>query len=70
VDCANGAAYEIAPQVFRRLGANVVAINDKKPTGALKLELMDVITMGRTQLAFVPFCGEEFDWSELSDLKE
>jgi len=29
VDCANGAAYEIAPQVFRRLGANVVAINDK-----------------------------------------
>ena len=49
---------------------NVVAINDKKPTGALKLELMDVITMGRTQLAFVPFCGEEFDWSELSDLKE
>jgi len=49
---------------------NIVAINDKKPTGALKLELMDVITMGRTQLAFVPFCGEEFDWSELSDLKE
>jgi hypothetical protein len=49
---------------------NVVAINDKKPTGALKLELMDVITMGRTQLAFVPFCGEEFDWSELTDLKE
>jgi hypothetical protein len=26
--------------------------------------------MGRTQLAFVPFCGEDFDWSELSDLKE
>ena len=49
---------------------NIVAVNDKKPTGALKLELMDVITMGRTQLAFVPFCGEEFDWSELSDLKE
>ena len=49
---------------------NIVAINDKKPTGAMKLELMDVITMGRTQLAFVPFCGEEFDWSELSDLKE
>jgi hypothetical protein len=49
---------------------NVVAINDKKPTGAVKLEPMDVITMGRTQLAFVPFCGEEFDWSELSDAKE
>jgi hypothetical protein len=49
---------------------NIVAVNDKKPTGAVKLELMDVITMGRTQLAFVPFCGEDFDWSELSDLKE
>ncbi len=49
---------------------NVVAVNNKKPTGAVKLELMDVITMGRTQLAFVPFCGEEFDWSELSELKE
>ena len=49
---------------------NVVAVNNKKPTGAVKLELMDVITMGRTQLAFVPFCSEEFDWSELAELKE
>lgn len=49
---------------------NVVAVNNKKPTGAIKLELMDVITMGRTQLAFVPFCSEEFDWSELVELKE
>lgn len=49
---------------------NVVAINNKKPTGAIKLELMDVITMGRTQLAFVPFCGEDFDRSELAELKE
>ena len=49
---------------------NVVAVNNKKPTGAIKLELMDVIMMGRTQLAFVPFCGEDFDWSELAELKE
>lgn len=48
---------------------NIVAVNDKKPTGAVKLELMDVITMGRTQLAFVPFCSEEFDWAELSEIK-
>ena len=26
VDCANGAAYQVAPSVFRELGANVVAI--------------------------------------------
>jgi hypothetical protein len=49
---------------------NVVAVNNKKPTGAVKLEQMDVISMGRTQLAFVPFCGEEFDWAELSGLEE
>jgi hypothetical protein len=49
---------------------NVVAVNNKKPTGAIKLEPMDMITMGRTQLAFVPFCGEDFDWSELAELGE
>lgn len=49
---------------------NIVAVNDKKPTGAVRLEMMDVIRMGQTQLAFVPFCGEAFDWSELSELKE
>ncbi|MGQ0763937.1 MAG: phosphoglucosamine mutase [Acidobacteriota bacterium] len=27
VDCANGAAFEIAPEVLRRLGANLIAIN-------------------------------------------
>lgn len=29
VDCAHGAAYRIAPQVFTRLGAEVVVVNDK-----------------------------------------
>lgn len=48
----------------------VVSVNNKRPTAAVKLEVMDVIGMGRTQLAFVPFCGEEFDWSELAELKE
>lgn len=46
---------------------NVVSVNDKRPTGAVELSQMDVITMGRTQLVFVPFCGAEFDWAELSD---
>jgi hypothetical protein len=49
---------------------NIVAVNNKRPTGAVRLEAMDMITMGRTQLAFVPFCGEEFDWSELAELQE
>ncbi len=46
---------------------NIVSINDKRPTGAVELAQMDVIVMGRTQLVFVPFCGAEFDWSELSE---
>jgi phosphoglucosamine mutase len=29
VDCANGAAYELAPELFRRLGAGVIAINNQ-----------------------------------------
>jgi hypothetical protein len=48
---------------------NIIALNDKKPTGAMELSPMDLITVGRTQLAFVPFCGMDFDWSELNDLK-
>lgn len=32
VDCANGAAYELAPRLFNALGAEVITINDT-PTG-------------------------------------
>ncbi len=46
---------------------NVVSVNDKRPTSAIELSQMDVITMGRTQLVFVPFCGAEFDWSALQE---
>ena len=49
---------------------NVVSVNNKRPTGAVELVQMDVITMGRTQLVFVPFCGSEFDWAELVDAKD
>lgn len=45
VDCANGAASHLAPQLFERLGADVIAINDKpdgrninKDCGSLHLE--------------------------------
>ena len=48
---------------------NVVAVNDKRPTSAVTLQPMDVITMGRTQLVFVPLCGQDFDWSDIADSK-
>lgn len=46
---------------------NIVAVNDKKPTSAVELAAMDVVTMGRTQLVFVPFCSRDFDWGELTE---
>jgi hypothetical protein len=46
---------------------NVVSLNEKRPTGAVELSQMDVITMGRTQLVFVPFCGPDFDWAALQE---
>lgn len=46
---------------------NVVSLNDKRPTGAVELAQMDVITMGRTQIVFVPFCGPDFDWAALQE---
>lgn len=48
---------------------NIVAVNNLKPTSAVELAAMDVITMGHTQLVFVPFCGSDFDWGELSEIK-
>lgn len=48
---------------------NIVSVNDKRPAGAVALTQMDVITMGRTQVVFVPFCGPEFDWSAITEPK-
>lgn len=60
-------SYLFVPNLAK---TNVVSVNDKRPTGAVELSHMDVITMGRTQLVFVPFCGPDFDWSELQDVKD
>ncbi|HMN38521.1 MAG TPA: FHA domain-containing protein [Hyphomicrobium sp.] len=49
---------------------NVVSVNEKRPTSAIELKPMDIVTFGRTQVAFLPFCGPEFDWSEISDAKD
>ncbi|MET0568498.1 MAG: FHA domain-containing protein [Hyphomicrobiaceae bacterium] len=59
-------AFLLVPNLAK---TNIVALNEKKPTGAVELKAMDLITMGRTQLVFVPFCGAEFDWAELTDLQ-
>ncbi len=44
---------------------NVVSIDNVKPTSAVRLMPYDIIAMGNTQLVFIPFCGDEFDWTDL-----
>jgi len=58
LDCANGAAYNTAPQVFRELGAEVIVLNDKPDglninlnCGALHPEVMqDVVKKEKTDI--------------------
>lgn len=61
---SNDRSFLFVPNLAK---TNVVSVNEKKPTGAVELKPMDVITLGRTQVAFVPFCGSEFDWSEIAE---
>lgn len=61
---SNDRSFLFVPNLAK---TNVVSVNEKKPTGAVELRPMDVITLGRTQVAFVPFCGSEFDWSEIAE---
>ncbi len=60
-------AFLLVPNMTK---TNIVSINDGQPTSATRLETTDVIRMGRTQLVFVAFCGTEFDWSDLAELKK
>ena len=66
--------YDSADRVFLFVPnlskTNIVQLNSKKPTAAVELAAMDVIVMGRTQLVFMPFCGPEFDWSEITETKD
>ena len=65
VDCANGAACEIAPEVLRRLGANVIPINNQPDgrninlnAGSLHIEsLQERVVVERADLG-VAFDGD------------
>ncbi len=61
---SNDRSFLFVPNLSK---TNIVTVNNARPTGAVDLNAMDVIVMGRTQLVFVPFCGPDFDWSEISD---
>src|SRR4030095_5471056 len=65
IDCANGASYEIAPELFEKLGANVIAINSQpdgkninRDCGSLHIEgLQQRVTAERAGLG-VAFDGD------------
>jgi phosphoglucosamine mutase len=65
LDCANGAASEIAPEVFRRIGANVIAINDSpdgrninENCGSLHLEGLQAAVTRNSAAIGIAFDGD------------
>ena len=65
MDCANGAAYQIAPEVFRRLGASVLAINNEPDghninlnCGSLHIEGLQARVVGERADLGVAFDGD------------
>ncbi len=65
IDCANGAASDIAPEVFRRIGSNVVAINDSpdgkninKNCGSLHLEGLQAAVTENSATIGIAFDGD------------
>jgi len=64
---SNDRSFLLVPNMSK---TNIVSLNNTRPTTAVEIKAMDVITMGRTQLVFMPFCGPEFDWSEISESKD
>jgi len=63
LDCANGAAYKIAPRVFRDLGAKVKVIGDK-PNGKninMGCGALHTEKMAAAAAKWGAFCGISFD---------
>jgi phosphoglucosamine mutase len=63
VDCGNGSAYQLGPELFRRLGAEVIALNDD-PNGRninLKCGALHVEGLRETVLAQGADFGVAFD---------
>jgi len=65
VDCANGAAYELAPQLLVRLGASVVAINNapdgrniNRDCGSLHLDVLRRAVLAKHADLGVAFDGD------------
>ncbi len=65
VDCANGAASDLAPDLFKRFGADVIAINNKpdgeninRDCGSLHLESLQETVLAENAAFGVAFDGD------------
>lgn len=45
-------------------GKNIVRLNGKMVMMPMELHPYDKLTVGKTVLSFIPFCGENFTWDE------
>ena len=45
-------------------GRSIVRINDKAIFQTMQLEAYDKVTIGKTNLIFMPLCGERFEWEK------
>ena len=46
-------------------GRSIVRLNGKALLMTSEIKAFDKIELGKTELLFIPMCGEKFDWSEM-----
>ena len=46
----------------------IIYHNDDEVIGPVELKAYDKIEMAQTKLLFIPFCGEQFTWSDPENL--
>lgn len=48
-------------------GRNIIRLNGKAVLTTSEIKANDKIELGKTELLFVPLCGENFDWMDLEE---
>lgn len=59
-------SYDYRDNIFYfspREGREIFRVNEKAVFTTVELKPYDVITLGKTELLFVPLCGENFKWN-------
>lgn len=52
---------------IKAIAGNVVCVNKDAVMGQQMLESGDVVSMGEIKFAFIPLCGNKFDWDKLDE---